>query len=375
MSRPALVSPRDQPVTFVELFFDLVFVFAVTQLVALLHHGHGWETVLQALLVFWLVWWGWTQFTWALNPANTEHPGVILATLVATGVAFLMAVAVPDAFGDRALWFAAPYAVVRVMGLVLYAEVARANHPDHHAAVRLFGGISALGLAAVLGGVAAGGAAQYGLWGAAIVLDVVAAAVAGRRARWDLRPGHFAERHGLIVIIALGETLIVAAAGLTGAAWSWKLAAIAVLAVGTTCALWWSYFAEARPTLEHALAATSPAREAALARDAFSLWHFPMLSGLVAYALAVEEAIAHPATPLPLEARAVLGLGVMLFVGGTGLAVRRATGEVLVPRLGVIALTGVAVVALAGVPPAASLGVAFAGVAAVGLLERDPSAI
>src|SRR5688500_8944320 len=120
MRSKSIVSPEDQKVTFVELFFDLVFVFSVTQVVGLLHDGLSWIAVGQAILVFWLVWWAWTQFTWALNAADTTHHLVALATLAATAVAFFMAVVVPDAFQARALWFAIPYVLVRVIGLALY---------------------------------------------------------------------------------------------------------------------------------------------------------------------------------------------------------------------------------------------------------------
>ena len=120
MNTQTIVSPEDQSVTFVELFFDLVFVFSVTQVVGLLHHELNWTGVLQAVLVFWLVWWAWTQFTWALNAADTTHHLVELGALVATAVAFFMAVALPDAFQSRALWFAIPYVLVRVVGLALF---------------------------------------------------------------------------------------------------------------------------------------------------------------------------------------------------------------------------------------------------------------
>jgi low temperature requirement protein LtrA len=104
----SLASPSDQKVTFVELFFDLVFVFCVTQVVSLLHDGVTWRSVGEATLVFWLVWWGWTQFTWALNAADTTHPRVEIATLVATGVAFFLAVGIPSAFHGHARWFGSP---------------------------------------------------------------------------------------------------------------------------------------------------------------------------------------------------------------------------------------------------------------------------
>ena len=125
MATRTVASPHDQSATFVELFFDLVFVFGITQVVGLLHHHLTWAGAGQAILVFWLVWWAWSQFTWALNAADREHPWIELSTLVATAVAFFMAVAVPEAFRGGALWFAVPYIVVRVIGLSIYILVMR----------------------------------------------------------------------------------------------------------------------------------------------------------------------------------------------------------------------------------------------------------
>ena len=178
MRSASIVSPHDQKVTFVELFFDLVFVFSVTQVVGVLHHGLNGASVLQAVLVFWLVWWGWTQFTWALNAADTTHHLVELATLAATAVAFFMAVAVPDAFAAGALRFALPYVIVRVLGLMLYGWVAQAADKAQHAAVQRFCYLSSAGLIAVLVGAVLGGPAQYWVWALAILLDVIAAAYA-----------------------------------------------------------------------------------------------------------------------------------------------------------------------------------------------------
>jgi low temperature requirement protein LtrA len=118
-----IATREDQSATFIELFFDLVFVFSVTQVVGILHHGLSWIAIGQAVLVFWLVWWAWTQFTWALNSADTTHPKVELGTLVATALAFFMAIAVPEAFEARALWFAIAYGLVRTVGLVIFSWV------------------------------------------------------------------------------------------------------------------------------------------------------------------------------------------------------------------------------------------------------------
>lgn len=372
MTGPPLAAPADQSVTFVELFFDLVFVFSVTNVTALLHGGITWPAVGRGLLVFWLVWWAWTQFTWALNAANTDHPRVRAATLVATGLAFFVAVAVPDAFGSGARWFALAYVAVRVLGLLVYVWVA-GHHPGQRRAVRTFGLVSVTGLVAVLAGGLVGGPGQYALWALAIGLDLVAATAGARSESWDVHPAHFSERHGLIVIIALGESLIVAGAGLADAEWTGALLAVGALAVALTCALWWTYFPAVKPALEHALQGRSGAEQSNLARDAFTLTHFPMLCGVIAVAAVVEEAVAHPHEALHLSGRAALAAGLALFVGGAALALWRACGPVPRARLALVAVTALAVLGVAGVPPWASLAIGLAGLAALGVVESRPS--
>jgi low temperature requirement protein LtrA len=363
-----IVSPEDQNVTFVELFFDLVFVFSVTQVVSLLHHGLDWAAVGQAILVFWLVWWAWSQFTWALNAADTTHHLVQIGVLAATAVAFFMAVALPGAFHDRSSWFAVTYVLVRVIGLSLHAWVASAD-ASQGAAVRRFTLVSAGGLLAVLTGGFLGGAAQYWLWGLAILLDVIAAAVGGQSEGWNLHPEHFGERHGLFVIIALGETLIVAAGAATDALWTRDLLGVAVLAVAITCGLWWSYFPRAKPVLDGALETRRGAEQAKMARDVFSLIHFPMMCGVVAYAAAVETAVAHLGEPLSLVGRLALAVGLALFVGGMAIAVWRATRRLLLPRLLLTALPALAIVTVTGVASTLTLAIALAGIVAIAALE------
>ena len=348
-----IVSPDDQRVTFVELFFDLVFVFCVTQVVALLHGHVDWRSAGSALLVFWLVWWAWTQFAWALNAANTDHPRVQLTTLLATAVAFVLAVGIPRALGDRALWFAVPYVVLRVLGLLLYYWVAWGD-PLQRQAVRVFGLFSVAGLAAVLAGGLAGGSAQYAWWGTAVALDLMAAGIGGQREGWNLHPDHFVERHGLIVIIALGETLIVAASGLVAAPETTAAMVTGVLAVAVTCGLWWSYFRHIKSAFEHALAACQDKTRSGLARDVFSVMHFPMLCGVIAMAAATEEALAHPDQPLAASVRVALAGGAVLFIWGTAAAMWRATGRALVGRAVLVPAAAVAVVAVGAIP-----GVAF----------------
>jgi low temperature requirement protein LtrA len=371
-TRVPIVSPDDQKVTFVELFFDLVFVFCITQIAAMFHGHIDLPSAGSALLVFWLVWWAWTQFTWALNAANTNHPRVQMTTLVATAVAFFMAVGIPKALGDGALWFAVPYVAGRTIGLLLYYAVAWPD-PNQRQAVRVFGLVSLGGIAAVIVGALAGGAAQYAWWGLAIALDLVAAGVGGRLEGWNLHPDHFVERHGLIVIIALGETLIVAAAGLAGATMTPAAIATAVAAVALTGCLWWSYFERVRLIFEHALRSREGNARSRLASEVFSLMHFPMLCGVIALAAATEESLAHPDELLTVSVRLALGAGAVLFVCGTALAIWRATGRILVWRLVLIPLAAVGVVA-GGTIPWVALTTLFVTLAAVSVIEhRQPA--
>jgi low temperature requirement protein LtrA len=367
--RVSIVSPDDQKVTFVELFFDLVFVYCVTQVASLIHGHFDLTSAGAALVVFWLVWWAWTQFTWALNAANTDHHRVQVVTLLATAIAFLMGVGIPRALGDEALWFAAPYVAVRVVGLLLYYWVAWGD-PAQRQAVNIFALFSLGGLAVVLAGALMGGPPQYWLWGLAIALDLVAAGIGGNREGWNLHPDHFVERHGLIVIIALGETLIVAAAGLADAAKTGAVIATAVLAVAVTCGLWWTYFHGVRLTFEHALASRTGHARSCLARDVFSVLHFPMLCGVIAMAAATEEALTHPNDTLTADGRIFLAAGAVLFVCGTAAATWRAAGHVH-PWRWILAPGAGAAVAMLATPPWMALAILLTMLVIISALEHS----
>ncbi|MFQ5945332.1 MAG: low temperature requirement protein A [Candidatus Methylomirabilales bacterium] len=364
-----IVSPDDQKVTFVEKFFDIVFVFSVTQVVSLLHDDLSWITVGQAILVFYLVWWGWSQFTWALNAADTTHNLVQLGVLIATAVAFFLAVALPGAFQDRSLWFAVTYALVRVIGLTLFSVVALED-PTLRAALRTWTILSMGGLIAVLTGGYLGGTAQYWFWGLAIVLDFLAAAVSGQAEEWNIHPEHFGERHGLFVIIALGETLIVAASGVTDALWTIDLLALGVLAVAITCGLWWSYFTRAKTILDHALASAHGSERSKMARSVFSLLHFPMMFGVIAFAASVEAAVANPVEPFLMGERVSLAVGLFLFVGGMAVAIWWATRILFRTRVILILVAATAIVSVAGVSSLITLAIALSGVIAVAATEQ-----
>lgn len=330
-----------QGATFVELFFDLVFVYAVTQLTAFLHHDLTWGGLAKTGLLFWLVWWAWTQFTWTLNLADTEHSLVRIPTLLATALAFFMAQAVPDSFGDAGLWFAVSYVLVRMIGLALQVWVIGS---DQRTSVTLWSVASQAGLVLVVIGGFADPDVRVWWWAGAFAADLIAATVAAR-GEWVLEPAHFAERHGLIVIIALGESLIAAGVASSDVTRDFGFAVTVGSAVIATCALWWTYFGTLHSRLEEAMEERVGERLGLFARDVFSFWHAPVVAGVIGVAVAFEEAIAHPQEPLSVGASLALTVGIALFTGGlAGAAERAGVRPAVLPRL------VVAVVALAVTP-------------------------
>jgi low temperature requirement protein LtrA len=219
-------------------------------------------------------------------------------------------------------------------------------------------------------GALAGGSAQYWWWALAIALDLVAAGVGGQLEGWNLHADHFVERHGLIVIIALGETLIVAAAGLSDAALTPLAIVTGALAVAVTSGMWWSYFSHARRAFEHALGGRDGHARSSMARDVFSVMHFPMLCGVIAMAAGTEVALAHPEARLDTGVRVALSAGALLFVGGTAAAIWRATGRVLAWRLVIVPAFAAAVV-VAGGRPWLALTTLLAMLVALALVEAS----
>ena len=341
----------------------------MTQLVGLLHDGFTWLAVGQVALAFWFVWFAWGQFTWALNAANTRNNKVQRFTLAAAAVAFCMAVAIPDAFHGRALFFAITYAGVRFMGMAIFA-VASWHDSDQLKAVMRFSSFSLPGLVLVLVGGVLEGDGQYWAWGAAVAIDLVAANLATTAGGFNIDREHFSERHGLFVIIALGESLIIAAIGLAGREWTAKLTSLALVSLAFTFGLWWSYFAGTKDKLDSLFESLDKSSVANVARDAFSMFHYPMLLGIIGIGGVIEEGIAHPEDPLHIEARVAFGVGIALFVVGMGLALKRARGDWHIPRMVVSAMIVVAVTFVADVDPYVTVLIAAAGLVIIGTIEH-----
>ena len=186
---------------------------------------------------------------------------------------------------------------------------------------------------------------------------------------WDLHPGHFSERHGLFVIIALGESLIVAATAISNVDRTAALMTEVVAGLVVVCLLWWSYFGWLKEAVEHGLAAAEPSRVGTLARDAFSMGHFPLVCGIIGFSVAVEEMVHHPTGTAPGEVVAALGVGVALFVGASAFAYWRTCGQVLVARLAILALTEVVLVLMAEQDPVWLFSTVAVGMLAIVVTE------
>ena len=365
------VATHSKRVGFLELFFDLVFVFSITQLVGLLHADHtamGW---VRAGVVLWLVWWAWSQFAWAGNAIDLDRRGTRVAMLGVTGAMLIAAAALDAAFGADGLWFAAPYAVVRAMGLGLYWFGLR-EQPEHRAALRTYLPVAAISPTLVLVGGALDGDARLWCWVAAMVIDVASVVAAGR-GEFRIDPGHFAERHGLIVIIALGEAVI--AIGATASDVGFDAAEVALLVAGFAVAggLWWCYFDWVHAAAEARLVGEADARrQGHLARDLYTLGHLPIVAGVVLFAAAIEEGLLHPSAVLDSFAVAALATAVVLYLGGFVLGNLRATGRLLGARLAGLVVGGAWVV-LAGPRTSAIVTVAVLGalVWAIAVAERQ----
>ena len=337
--------------TNLELFLDLVFVFAVTQIAGVLGSDLTPEGFAHGLILAWLVWWLWSQFAWLGTAVDLGGRSTAQYQVLATvPLTLLMAVAIPDAFGASGLQFAGAYLAVNlwalaIQGLSLWRE------PATRAAWLRYVPLAALAPFVLLAGGLLEGDARVVVWTAVAVFNVASAIAAGRNTRdgnaeWTIDPGHFAERHGLFVIISLGE--IVVAVG-TAAAAEHLGPAIGlglIAAVAVACAFWWTYFAYVPEVVERLLRVARGPDRGTVAQHVFTFGHFPIVFGLVLYAVAAKHAVAHPGDPLGSGDLAILAAAVAFFVGGLlGLqwqAVRHLAAERVVAIVVVAALCATA---------------------------------
>jgi low temperature requirement protein LtrA len=285
-------TPRDgERVTPLELFFDLVFVLAITQCTALIYHHPTWSGLAQGLLVLGMLWWAWVGYAWLTSVIDPEEGAVRLVMFGAMAALLIVSICVPEAFGSLALAFALAYGVVRTAHIALFMLASPEDDALRHSVLGL-----AVSTAVAVGLLVAAsfldGLAQGALWLLALLLDMGGPYFFGSEG-WKLAPGHFAERHGLIVIIALGESIV--AIGV-GAAHSLTLgiATAAVLGVALAAAMWWTYFDVVALVAGRRLARAEEGRELnEMARDSYSYLHLPMVAGIVLVALGMKTTIGH----------------------------------------------------------------------------------
>ncbi|MGH3071670.1 MAG: low temperature requirement protein A [Gaiellaceae bacterium] len=290
------MAAREQRVTPLELFFDLVFVYAITQVTLLMSNDPTWQALGRGLLVLAALWWSWTGYAWLTNTLEPEEGMVRAGMFAAMTANLVVALAVPEAFGEDAVLFGVAYLVVRVLHLQLYA-VAGKRDPDLLEAVLRMVPSATLGPAIIVVAGFFDGWTQAVLWLTALAVDYLGVLVGGGQG-WRVSPAHFAERHGLIVIIALGESIVAIGVGAAGVSLRPGIVAAAVLGVLVIAALWWAYFDVYAVGAQQRLAATSGAARARLARDYYSYLHLPMIAGIVLFALGLKKTIEHVDDPL-----------------------------------------------------------------------------
>jgi low temperature requirement protein LtrA len=346
---------EEHQVTPLELFFDLVFVFAITQVTRLLAQDPTWGGVFRGMLVLAVLWWAWSVFAWLTSAMDVDEGGVRLVMLASMGAMFGVALAVPGAFGGDAVLFGVAYLLVRLLHLVLSAIVGR-DDPDRRGALLRFAPTAILGPSLLVIAGFLEGHGRIALWLVALAIDYLGPVVIGVGRGWRVAPEHFAERHGLIILIALGESII--AIGL-GAGFELGTGVIVAAALGivVASALWWLYFDVAAIFARRRLMRAKGLELYRLALHAYSYLHLPMAAGVVLFALGLKTTVGHVGETLdPVPAVALCG-GAALYLLAHIAFLFRTTGRVFRRRI-----VGAAVL-LALVPAAV----------AVPRLRRSPS--
>jgi low temperature requirement protein LtrA len=307
--------PAAQRVSTLELFFDLVFVFTITQLTAVLTHELTWSALGQVMLMLGLIWWMYAGYAWLTNAVSTRGVARRAVLLGAMAGYLVLALAIPDAFAGSGLAFGLAYALVVVVHSTLYMALASDRSAE---AIR---GIVPFNLAAatlVIVGGALGGTAESVLWTIAVVLEWTTPYLAkggeGQQ-EFEIAPSHFVERHGLVIIVAIGESVVAIGIGAAGLAVEAELVVVAVLGLLLSAALWWAYFgADDDEQAEEALMRAPAHVRPWMALYGFGFAHYFLLLGIVLAAVGLKKATGHAGDELTDGQALALGGGVALFL-------------------------------------------------------------
>jgi low temperature requirement protein LtrA len=369
-------------VTPLELFFDLVFVFALTQVTAFMADELSWQGILRGALVLMLLWWAWTGYAWLANVASAEERPIKLAILSGMSAMFVLALCIPEAFDDAPGGLDGPvvlaicYLLFRLMHLVMFLIISREDPRLRSQVYRFAPSVIASG-AVLLVASQFEGWQQTALWVLALVADYIGTALGGFSGWRVPSPGHFSERHGLIVIVALGESIVAIGVGVAKEPISWVTIAASVLGLLLSSAMWWAYFDVSALLGEHALATEPQETRARLARNAYSFAHAPLALGIILVAFGLKEVLVyvsdsshHSLTdPLPRVALAALVGGVVLYLLGHVVFKWLTVQTVSVVRLVAAAVLLLATPLIMGLPALAQLGVVAFVVACAMLIE------
>jgi low temperature requirement protein LtrA len=369
-------------VTPLELFFDLVFVFALTQVTAFMADELSWHGILRGALVMMLLWWAWTGYAWLASVASAEERPIKLVLLTGMAAMFVLALCIPEAFDDLPGGLTGPvvlaicYLLFRVMHFVMFLIIAREDAGLRSQLLRFAPSVFISSMVLLVASQFEGWL-QTGLWMLALVADYLGTALAGFSG-WRLpAPGHFSERHGLIIIVALGESFVAIGVGVAQEPISWVIVIASVLGLILASALWWAYFDVSALLGEHALATEPVETRARLARNAYSFAHLPLVLGIVLVAFGLKEVLLyvsdsseHSLTdPLPGVALAALVGGVVLYLLGHVAFKWLTVHTVSVVRLAAAGALLLTIPLIAGQPALVQLGVVAFLVACAVLVE------
>jgi low temperature requirement protein LtrA len=307
-------------VSTLELFFDLVFVFTLTQLTALLAEDLSPETVFQVVLIFIVLFWMYGGYVWLTNQVPPDRPARRLLMLLGMGAFFVCALATPEAFDSSGVTFGLGYLLVILLHAALWAQVYGVSVTARFVPFNVAAAV-AVTVAGLFEGLAA-----YSLWVAAIVIQFVTPRIAGRAApQFPLRPRHFVERHGLLLIVALGESVVAIGIGVAGISLDASAFGAAALGLALVAALWWTYFVGDEEGAERAMLAATEEQRFRLAINAYFFSYIPILLGVITTAAGIERSIGRAAERLDLGSALTLAVGVAMFLDGD-VAFRRTMG-------------------------------------------------
>ncbi len=302
---------REQRVTPLELFFDLVFVFAITQVTQLMVDDLTWRGVGRGMLVLAALWWLWTGYAWLTNALEPEQGAVRAGMFAGMAGLFLLALAVPNAFGSEALLFGIAYLIVRLINLALYRLVARGDR-DLLRMLSRFTLTETIAPLLIIAAAFVEDGWRTALWVVALAVTYSGVFI-GRGREREISPAHFAERYGLIVIIALGESVVALGVAASHASITLGIGTASVLGIVVIAALWWAYFDVLAVLSQQALSQASGGAQTQLARDYYRYLHLPMIAGIVLFALGLHSTIAHVDEPLDAVSAFALCGGLALY--------------------------------------------------------------